>query len=58
MQNKLAILCQYRDLESRLWQLSDSSWEFLKIEKKDENSSKQFKTVLVDKNNVKQLIFE
>ena len=36
--------------------MSDSSWEFLKIEKK--KRWKQLKTVLVDKNNVKQLIFE
>ena len=35
--------------------MSDSSWEFLKIEKK---RWKQLKTVITDKNNVKQLIFE
>lgn len=45
---------QSRDLKSRLRQTADSCWEFLKIETQQ---IKQFKTILMDKNNEKLLTF-
>ena len=45
---------QSRDLKSRLRQTADSCWEFLKIETQQ---IKQFKTILMDKNNEKLLRF-